>query len=54
MNNTHFEMGGALGAILLVGGALLTLVTTVFWLVVGWRAMRAHEQIAEYLRSQKQ
>jgi len=27
-----------------------SLITLVFWLVIGWRAMRAHEQIARELR----
>ena len=27
--------------------ALIGLVTTIFWMVVGWRAMRAHERIAD-------
>ena len=26
---------------------LVSVVTTIFWMVVGWRAMRAHERIAE-------
>ena len=26
---------------------LVALVTTVFWMIVGWRAMRAHERIAD-------
>lgn len=26
---------------------LFGVVTTVFWMVVGWRAMRAHERIAD-------
>ena len=30
--------------------SVLGLITTIFWLVVGWRAMRAHEEIAAYLR----
>ncbi|HTF88800.1 MAG TPA: hypothetical protein VK843_10360 [Planctomycetota bacterium] len=29
--------------------ALLTFATTVFWMIVGWRAMRAHERIASTL-----
>ncbi len=28
---------------------LFSLITLIFWMVVGWRAMRAHEQIAEAL-----
>jgi uncharacterized membrane protein len=30
-------------------GLLLGVVTTIFWMIVGWRAMRAHERIAEIL-----
>lgn len=26
---------------------VISLITMVFWMVVGWRAMRAHEKIAE-------
>jgi uncharacterized membrane protein len=33
--------------------SILALVTTVFWLVVGWRAMRAHEEIAAALRERR-
>jgi uncharacterized membrane protein len=33
--------------------AVVGLVTTVFWLVVGWRAMRAHEEIAALLRERR-
>ena len=28
-------------------GILIAIVTTVFWMVVGWRAMRAHERLAD-------
>lgn len=30
--------------------SLTSLFTMIVWLVVGWRAMRAHERIAETLR----
>jgi uncharacterized membrane protein len=43
-------MSGGLGAALLVLTSLVSVVTTVFWLFVGWRAMRAHEEIARVLR----
>ena len=33
--------------------SIVGLVTTVFWLVVGWRAMRAHEDIAALLRERR-
>ena len=32
---------------------LLSLLTTVFWVVVGWRAMRAHEELAQLLREKR-
>jgi uncharacterized membrane protein len=28
---------------------LVAIATAIFWMVVGWRAMRAHERIAEAL-----
>lgn len=28
---------------------ILLIVTTIFWMIVGWRAMRAHERIADSL-----
>ena len=30
-----------------VVAGLLGVVSTVFWMIVGWRAMRAHEQLAK-------
>jgi hypothetical protein len=29
--------------------AMLAFATTVFWMIIGWRAMRAHERIASTL-----
>lgn len=34
---------GAFGAF----AVILGLATTIFWMVVGWRAMRAHERLAD-------
>ena len=48
MNFTPQATGGM--AILAIVSALVSIVTTVFWLVVGWRAMRAHEELVEALR----
>ncbi len=28
---------------------LIGIITTVLWLVIGWRAMRAHEKITDYI-----
>lgn len=33
--------------IFIIIGALWTLVVTILWLVIGWRAMKAHERLAE-------
>jgi hypothetical protein len=35
--------------ILLVIGALWTLIITILWLRIGWRAMRAHERLGASL-----
>jgi len=40
--------------LLAVLSSLLGLVTTVFWIIVGWRAMRAHEEIATLLREKRE
>ena len=40
--NSGSGLDGMAGFLILVGIA-----TTIFWMVVGWRAMRAHERIAE-------
>lgn len=32
---------------LAVLAGIFGLITTIFWLVIGWRAMKAHEDIAE-------
>jgi uncharacterized membrane protein len=31
---------------------IVGVITTIFWMVVGWRAMRAHERIAESMQEQ--
>ena len=46
----NFNLSGAGGGIAILA-VLWGLFVTVFWLVVAWRAMRAHEEIAEALRS---
>ncbi|MBI5364746.1 MAG: hypothetical protein HZA53_16340 [Planctomycetes bacterium] len=50
---TTFNGTGPFVIILSVITSLVGLMTTIFWLVVGWRAMRAHEQIAEALRDRR-
>lgn len=32
--------------ILFLIGAIWTFIVTIFWLVIGWRAMKAHERLA--------
>jgi uncharacterized membrane protein len=44
---------GPVFVLLAVFTSVVSLITTVFWLVVGWRAMRAHEQIATLLRERQ-
>lgn len=39
----------AAGTLLAVVTTVVAIVTTVFWMIVGWRAMRAHERIADTL-----
>jgi len=36
-------LGGVFGAMIVLGGVILT----IFWVVCAWRAMRAHEKLAE-------
>jgi uncharacterized membrane protein len=45
MMNFNVTRSGMEGLMILatIGG----LITTVFWMVVGWRAMRAHERLAD-------
>lgn len=47
--NMQFQSGPSMGAFGFIAGLsiLLGLVSAIFWMVVGWRAMRAHERIAE-------
>ena len=48
MNFTMNNSSSA-GAFLAVVTTIVAIVTTVFWMIVGWRAMRAHERIAQTL-----
>ncbi len=45
--NTTFEASGPTALVVLT--SILAIVTTIFWMIVGWRAMRAHERIAQAL-----
>lgn len=49
--NPHFNLNGP-GATMAGFAALamlLGIISTVFWMVCGWRAMRAHEKLADSL-----
>lgn len=35
--------------LLAIGSVLSAILVSIFWMVVGWRAMRAHERIADAL-----
>ena len=48
------QMTGSAGGMLAVLIGLIGVASTVFWMVVGWRAMRAHEDIADVLRGRAQ
>ena len=49
----HFTDNSPFFVLLSVATSLIGLLTTVFWVVVGWRAMRAHEEIAQLLREKR-
>ena len=46
---TGFAPGTGWAILLSVVGGLFTLSVAVLWLWIGWRAMRAHERIADAL-----
>ncbi|HEX6883837.1 MAG TPA: hypothetical protein VF530_10695 [Planctomycetota bacterium] len=46
----QFSGTGPLFVFLAFLTSVLGLVTTVFWVIVGWRAMRAHEEIVAALK----
>lgn len=48
MNFTMNNSSGV-GALLAIVTTIVAIVTAVFWMIVGWRAMRAHERIADTL-----
>lgn len=48
--NDSFSIASGLGGIVGVLVVLISVAAGVFWMVVGWRAMRAHESIADVLR----
>ena len=35
----------------IIAGLLLGALTTILWLIIGWRAMKAHEKIAKHLET---
>ena len=49
----QYPLGNSGAGALVFLGTLFTLFTSIFWLVVGWRAMRAHEDIAAALRERR-
>lgn len=48
--NFTMPHGGMMSGIVALA-IIASVVTTLFWMYVGWRAMRAHERIAETLES---
>ena len=47
MDFTGLEIGGL--TIFVVLAFLFNIFITVLWLFIGWRAMRAHEKMADYI-----
>lgn len=47
--NVNWSGESGFMAVLGVFSTLLAVVTAIFWMIVGWRAMRAHERIADTL-----
>jgi len=43
----NFTQSGAGSMALVVFTTLVSIVTTIFWMIIGWRAMRAHERLAD-------
>lgn len=50
MVTSNFSGDGAMAAFLALASAVLGALTMIFWMIVGWRAMRAHERIADSLK----
>ncbi len=43
----NFTQSGGASTALVVFTTMVSIVTTIFWMVIGWRAMRAHERLAD-------
>ena len=50
--NMEMNMASEVAVFPFFAGAIVALgaISTIFWMVVSWRAMRAHERIADELR----
>lgn len=53
MYESSHEFSNVLGKLGVVLTTLFAIATTILWLVIGWRAMRAHERIATSLEDGK-
>lgn len=53
MNLQTSGVGSAFLVLVSSLSAVVSLLTAIFWVVVGWRAMRAHEDIAASLRARR-
>jgi uncharacterized membrane protein len=47
----HMNVSTQSGEVLAMLAVLFGIITTIFWMVVGWRAMRAHERLADAAES---
>lgn len=50
MTLQHTMSSMATGGLMAFLMMLILIVMSVFWMIVGWRAMKAHEEIADVLR----
>lgn len=48
-----YEFSSTVGKLGVVLTTMFAVATTILWLVIGWRAMRAHERIAASLEDGK-
>ncbi|TAJ15987.1 MAG: hypothetical protein EPO68_11865 [Planctomycetota bacterium] len=49
MSMSNIELQGGFGYFLGVVGVMFGFFVSIFWMWVGWRAMRAHERVADAL-----
>jgi hypothetical protein len=51
MSETQLQLVRAWSSVLPIIALFATIIVTVLWIVIGWRAMRAHERLADAVES---